>query len=128
MKLDEYQQLALRTAPEHQTVHDDLMHAAMGVCTEGGELLDLSKKHTFYGKPVDWHNAAEEIGDVLWYCALAARALGLPLEQIAKLNIDKLKARYPGKFDADKAINRNVEGERTIIETLSVGTGINHPV
>ncbi len=128
MKLDDYQQLALRTAPEHQTIHDDLMHAGMGICTEGGELLDLSKKHTFYGKPVDWHNAAEEIGDTLWYCAIAARALGLSLEQIAQLNIDKLKARYPDNFSPEKAINRDTGAERQIIETLSVGTGINHPV
>lgn len=128
MKLDEYQQLALRTAPEHQTVHDDLMHAAMGVCTEGGELLDLSKKHTFYGKPVDWHNAAEEIGDVLWYCALASRALGLDLDKIAENNIAKLRTRYPDKFTHDAAINRDTDAERKIIETLEVGTGIQHPV
>ena len=125
MNFKEYQAAAKETAiyPRQHAV----IYPALGLAGEAGEVAEKVKKWLRDGN-IDAGELHKEIGDVLWYCALAARALGLPLEQIAKLNIDKLKARYPGKFDADKAINRNVEGERTILETLSVGTGINHPV
>ena len=58
----------------------------MGVGTEGGELLDIVKKNQFYGKPVDWVNVREEIGDVLWYLALLGRASGSTLEECGTIN------------------------------------------
>jgi NTP pyrophosphatase (non-canonical NTP hydrolase) len=114
--LNEYQIAALRTAPKPTAPEEDLMHAAAGVCTEGGELMDVFKKFHFYGKPIDWTNVEEEIGDVLWYLALACRASGTTLEAVAEKNIAKLKARYPDKFTNFRAINRDLEAERKILE------------
>jgi NTP pyrophosphatase (non-canonical NTP hydrolase) len=114
--LNEYQIAALRTAPKPTAPEEDLMHAAAGVCTEGGELMDVFKKFHFYGKPIDWVNVQEEIGDVLWYLALACRASGTSLEVIAEKNIAKLKARYPEKFTNFRAINRDLETERKFLE------------
>jgi len=54
----------------------NLLHAAMGICTESGEFFDPIKKHLMYGKPLDEENMREELGDLLWYIAVGAENLG----------------------------------------------------
>jgi NTP pyrophosphatase (non-canonical NTP hydrolase) len=128
-----YQKSALRTnGPDYEgaagrvtggidnrdwgTVEMDLLHASMGLVTEAGEFQDMLKKHVFYGKPLDKVNLKEEIGDLLWYCAIALEALGTDFQAVMQTNIDKLKARYPEKFTEEKAENRNLVREREILE------------
>jgi hypothetical protein len=41
---------------------------------------------------------------------------GIKIEKILDTNIAKLKARYGDKFSSEKAIKRNLELERTILE------------
>lgn len=94
----------------------DLLHASMGMVTEAGEFQDMIKKHIFYGKERDDVNLKEEIGDILWYCAIALNALGTDFESVMQTNIDKLAARYPDKFTEDKAIDRDLDKEREILE------------
>ena len=101
MKMNEYQQLAMRTAANDSKPHFDLMHAALGLSGEAGEFCDAVKKAVIYKRPLDIKNLAEEVGDVLWYCALAAYALGITLDEIATDNIDKLRQRYPEKFTSE---------------------------
>lgn len=115
MNLNQYQTLALRTAPV-ETRNHDLMHAILGLVTEAGELADLLKREHAYGKPIDEVNAREEAGDLLWYLALIARALGTDLETIARTNVEKLQTRYPGKFTTEAALNRDLEAERKTLE------------
>jgi len=93
-----------------------LLHASIGITTESGELADTLKKHIFYGKPLDTVNAIEEVGDLLWYAALACEALGTTLEDAMERNIVKLKARYPEKFEAQRAIERDLTAERAALE------------
>jgi NTP pyrophosphatase (non-canonical NTP hydrolase) len=93
-----------------------LLHAAIGMVTESGEFIDMLKKHLFYGKPLDLVNLQEEIGDQLWYIAIALDALGTTFEAEMRRNIAKLKARYPDKFTSDKAINRDLDAERAVLE------------
>ena len=40
----------------------------------------------------------KEIGDVMWYLAMICDSFGFDIEEIAKMNIDKLKERYPEGF------------------------------
>lgn len=120
MTLSEYQDAALRTAPRDVTPYHDLLHGALGVATEAGELLDVLKKNHAYGRGLDHANIREEIGDVLWYLALLARATGTNLDQIAATNVAKLKQRYPEKFTNELALNRNLAAERAILESHSV--------
>ena len=94
----------------------DLLHASMGLVTEAGEFQDMLKKHLYYGKELDTVNLKEEIGDVLWYCAIALKALGTNFESVMKTNIEKLQARYPEKFTEYHAKNRNLNKEREILE------------
>jgi NTP pyrophosphatase (non-canonical NTP hydrolase) len=93
-----------------------ILHAAMGLSTEAGELLDAMKKHVFYGKPLDIVNLQEELGDIFWYAAILADTCHFTFEDTMEKNIAKLKARYPDKFTENDAVNRNLETERKILE------------
>ncbi len=84
----------------------DLLHASLGMSGEAGEFLDAVKKKFIYNKEFDTVNAKEELGDILWYVALAMRALGVSFEEIMQMNIDKLKLRYPDKYTNEAAILR----------------------
>lgn len=94
-----------------------LLHAAMGLSTEAGELLDALKKHIFYGKALDQTNLFEEVGDLLWYMAIMADELGFSFEKAMEKNIEKLKARYGDKFSESAALHRNLAKETQILES-----------
>lgn len=98
----------------------EFLHAAMGISTEAGELLDVAKKKIVYGKDVDWVNVKEELGDLMWYIAIVARQLeemGMgDFGDILQVNIDKLHARYPDGFTQFDALNRDLDNERGILE------------
>ena len=93
-----------------------LLHGAIGVVTESGELMDALKKHIYYGAELDKTNVKEEIGDLLWYVGILCDTLGLTFEEVFETNIAKLKARYGDKFNETGALNRNLEKEREILE------------
>ena len=94
----------------------DLLHAGMGMATESSEFLDALKKTIFYGRELDKVNLAEELGDTLWYVALAMNALGTDFEEQMQINIDKLKLRYPDKFSNEDAEVRDLVSERKLLE------------
>ena len=97
-------------------VDSRIVHAIIGLTTESGELQDAIKKNMFYGAKLDLVNHKEEAGDVLWYLAVLIDALGTTFEEVSNVNISKLKARYPDKFDPERALNRNLDKEREILE------------
>jgi NTP pyrophosphatase (non-canonical NTP hydrolase) len=94
-----------------------LLHAAIGLATEAGEILDQLKKHVFYGKPLDKTNLKEELGDGMFYMGIMMDVLGTDFPTEQKRNIDKLRARYGEKFSEQAAINRDLNKERSILET-----------
>jgi NTP pyrophosphatase (non-canonical NTP hydrolase) len=111
-------------ASSHKDI--DILHAALGIATEAGELLDPFKKAMFYGKSIDLVNIDEEVGDILWYVAIYLNARGLTFEQVMQQNIDKLRTRYPEKFTSEQAINRDLDAERETLEQGSASDrGIN---
>lgn len=123
MNPKEYQEAAAVTeAPITEKItqrlasYPRLQHSIMGIVTEAGELQDAFKKYAYYGKELDTTNVIEELGDVLWYVALACNDLNIPMEDVMQINIDKLAARYPEKFTEHKAINRDLEVENKIME------------
>lgn len=109
---NEYQRGALRTASRISTATPDnlLTQGVMGMCGESGEAIDIVKKHFFQGHPLDTEHLARELGDVLWYVATTACAIGYPLEEIMYMNLEKLEERYGSQFSADGSINRK-EGD-----------------
>lgn len=107
MNFNEYQELAQRTS-NTKNYRDKIANGVMGLNGEAGECIDLVKKWEFQGHNLNVEELKEELGDVLWYIAECATGVGLKLEDIAIANIDKLHARYPYGFDADKSINREI--------------------
>ena len=87
-----------------------LLTAALGICAEGGEFTEVVKKIVFQGKPVNEENIfhmKRELGDICWYLAQACMALDTSFDEVIEMNVDKLKARYPGgEFDVHKSENR----------------------
>jgi NTP pyrophosphatase (non-canonical NTP hydrolase) len=94
----------------------DLLHAAIGMQTEAAEFSDAIKKTVFYGKVLDEVNLREELGDILFYIALALRALDTDFDSVMDKNINKLKIRYPDKFDEYLAQNRDLDEEYTTLQ------------
>ena len=105
MNFNEYQKAALRTAKEMDNCKQ-LMNAALGICGEGGEVADMVKKAAFQGHKLNVSHVAKELGDVLWYLAICAHAIGFDFEEIARMNVDKLKKRYPDGFESELSIHR----------------------
>ena len=93
---------------ESRTIHNlRLLHAALGIANEGGEVAGVIKKALFYNKGCTSDelrkNFMDECGDVLWYMAIAFDELDLTFEEVMDYNADKLKARYGGgAFDPKK--------------------------
>lgn len=88
----------------------------LGVAGEAGEVVELIKKHVGHGHelPPDGHELPpellkKELGDVLWYVAAIATLAGFSLDEVAQLNIAKLKARYPEGFSEAASKNRGAE-------------------
>ena len=108
MTINEYQAAALRTAQTDKlSASALLLNSALGLCGESGEVADLVKKHRFQGHDIDVEHIAKELGDVAWYLAVGAYAIGYDLETILQMNVDKLKARYPDGFSADRSLHRD---------------------
>lgn len=81
------------------TDEDVLLHMLIGLTTESGELLDAYKKHKFYGRELDIQNLKEECGDIAWYLIQLLDEIGYSWDKAKVDNIQKLKKRYPEKFD-----------------------------
>ena len=108
---DAYQALALRTASPQSTESELTMlnSAALGLSGESGEIADHVKKIVYHGHPLDEETRdkiAKEIGDILWYCAMASRGIGIDLAEIARMNVEKLRKRYLEGFTTGQSLNR----------------------
>ena len=115
MTPNEYQALAMRTVSGISTACPEnlLLQGVMGMCGEAGEAIDIVKKVIFQGHELNEatrEHLIRELGDVLWYVATTAEALDVPLETVMQTNIDKLRARYPMAFDAERSQHRE-EGD-----------------
>jgi NTP pyrophosphatase (non-canonical NTP hydrolase) len=97
-ELDAYQDAAARTV--NPALDDDarLLDAVAGLAEEAGEALAHVRKHVMQGRALDRDALAKELGDALWCLAIASRCVDLPLSEIARRNIEKLRARHPDGF------------------------------
>ena len=87
-----------------------LLTAALGLTAEAGEFTEVVKKIILQGKPYTEENVfhmKRELGDICWYLAQACMALDTTIDEVIEMNVDKLKARYPGgEFDVHQSENR----------------------
>lgn len=97
MTFEEYQAKALTTVLSTGDEFKDLLHWVLGLNGEAGEVAEKLKKiirdkHSIISEE-DKQELAKELGDVMWYIAVFAHDLGVPLETIAQQNLDKLLSR-----------------------------------
>lgn len=97
MTLEEYEKQALTTVIKTDSEFRDLLHWVLGINGEAGEIAEKVKKiirdKNAVVSEADKQELAKEVGDVLWYLAVFAHHLGVPLETIAQQNLDKLQSR-----------------------------------
>lgn len=72
----------------------DVLHMAVGISGEAGELLDAIKKWTIYQKNLDRNNVIEELGDLEFYMEGIRQSLSITREETLDQNIRKLSIRY----------------------------------
>ncbi len=101
---NEYQAKALRTA----SANDMLLNGILGLIGEVGEVADHVKKALYQGHRLDYDHLAEELGDIMWYIAITAEAIGTNLDDVMALNVEKLEKRYPKGFEKERSVNREV--------------------
>lgn len=108
MDMNEYQKLAARTQHPTQTSEESLLNGILGLVGEAGEVVDEMKKVYFQGHEFDVESIKFEVGDVLWYIALICKGLGCSMSEVAEMNIEKLRIRYPSEegFRTEDSINR----------------------
>jgi len=106
--------------PINEQIAVRIIHGILGVATEACEMLELLSKSVTQNEDFDRINLMEESGDIFWYLACLSNATGISFEEVQRINIDKLRKRYPNKFTEFDAINRNVEAERTVLEQKPV--------
>jgi len=94
----------------------DLVHGVVGVIGEASELVQALTKSVLAEEPIDRVNVIEEAGDLLWYIALILRSVDSTFDEAMDINIAKLRKRFPGQFTQEHALNRDLEGERKILE------------
>lgn len=98
---------------ENMTPHEaHLLHMAVGIAGEAGELLDAIKKHVIYKKELDYANVIEELGDLEFYMEGLRNPLNINRSTTLEQNYRKLSKRYSsGKYSNDQAQERADKNE-----------------
>lgn len=102
---NEYQELAARTINQGLTFEEQKFHALHGMVGEIGEIHSIYQK-MYQGHAFEVDHAKKEFGDLLWFIAEYCTAKGWSLDDIMRMNIDKLKNRYPDGFKAEQSLHR----------------------
>ena len=79
-------------------------------------LLDFLKKKLFYNKTIDIDIFSNYTRNLFQSMCIFCYVNDINIESILDTNIEKLKVRYGEKFSSDRAINRDLEKERMILE------------
>ena len=101
MELNHFQIESLKKAiyPERETGNKlAICYTSLGLAEEAGEVAGKVKRilrGDYKDQPYEDISKmiAGELGDVLWYVSATAREFGYTLEEIAQMNLDKIKKR-----------------------------------
>lgn len=104
---NEYQELAARTINQGLTFEERKFHALHGMVGEIGEIHSIYQK-MYQGHAFEVDHVKKEFGDLLWFIAEYCTAKGWSLDDIMRMNIDKLKERYPDGFKVEQSLHRKV--------------------
>ena len=107
MTHDDYSDFVAALFKDMKSPTLNLLHAAVGISGEAGELLDAVKKHWAYEKDLDKENVIEELGDLEFYMQALRNEIGVPRSYILSQNIAKLSKRYATlKYSNEQAQER----------------------
>lgn len=101
-----YQTYSSRTLPKDLDRSDLLANLCLGLAGESGEFVDVMKKHLYHGHDLDVDALKSEMGDILWYLSSLASSLDISLSEVAEMNVEKLRERYPDGFDRERSQRR----------------------
>jgi NTP pyrophosphatase (non-canonical NTP hydrolase) len=107
MTIDEYSRNANRTANKSLSPDIRIVYNALKAAGEAGEIADLVGKWIGQGHELDRERVIKEMGDVLWHLNDLADGLGITLNDVAQMNIEKLRGRYPDGFSVERSISRS---------------------
>lgn len=99
-----------------------LLHMAVGISGEAGELLDAVKKHTIYQKSLDITNVVEELGDLEFFMEGLRATLGISREEVLAKNINKLSARYHSGAYSNQQAQRRADKHDEPVRTAQFAT------
>ena len=105
MKMNDYQLLAGRTINPNLSDIATMNHALHGMVGEIGEIHSIFQK-VYQGHDIDVLHLKKELGDLLWFIAEFATVNRWELSEIAQMNIEKLKVRYPDGFKEEQSLHR----------------------
>jgi NTP pyrophosphatase (non-canonical NTP hydrolase) len=92
---------------EMSPIDAHLMHMALGIAGESGELVDAVKRYIIYRRPMDRHNLIEELGDMEFFLEGLRQAYNISRQETLQANIDKLTVRYAkGHYTNEQAVAR----------------------
>ena len=105
MTFGAYQEQARRTQNPNLTREERRNHALFGLASECGEILGIyQKRYQGHSAPTD--RVVDELGDMLWFAAELCDVLDIDMDDVAQHNADKLRARYPRGFSAERSLHR----------------------
>lgn len=79
-------------------------------------ILDQLKKKLYYNKTIESDKFSEKVNLLFETLCIFCVYNKIEIEKILQTNIDKLRARFGEKFSSERAINRNIKHERSILE------------
>ncbi len=97
MTFNDYQKQALTTNLQKEDPTLEILQQVLGLGDEAGEVLAIFKKwiRDDQADPalLKKEDIKKELGDILWYIAVVAHDVGISLDDIAALNLEKLASR-----------------------------------
>jgi NTP pyrophosphatase (non-canonical NTP hydrolase) len=106
----DYPQLLVRNKNE------DPMKLVLKIIKNTCKLLDMMKKKIYYNKSIDVNTFKTITHVVMLDLSDYMNTYNIDIQKSFDVNIAKLKARYGEKFSSERAINRDLETERNILE------------
>ena len=105
---DLFQGESIRTDwPDWTSRRDDgLIHAALGLASEAGEIAGIVQKWQGQGHELDRDKLIREAGDALWFIAKLLRMVDCPMSEAMRREIDKLAIRYPDGWSPEASMAR----------------------
>jgi len=96
--------------------HEDPMKIVVLIIKQSCKLLDMLKKKLYYNKPMDDEYFKQITTIIMTLTQSYMNYFNIDIKDSFDINISKLRSRYGEKFSSDRAITRDLETERKILE------------